>query len=54
MWMQTASSKIWTRIAVSISYDVNHYTTNAANMKEYIDVSLDILHMRWSPMTKPL
>ena len=25
--MQSASSRIWTRIAVSISYDDNHYTT---------------------------
>ena len=24
--MQLVSSKIWTRIAVSISYDNNHYT----------------------------
>ena len=25
--MQSVSSRIWTRVAVSISYDVNHYTT---------------------------
>ena len=25
--MQSVSSKIWTRVAVSISYDDNHYTT---------------------------
>ena len=25
--MQSASSRIWTRVAVSISYDDNHYTT---------------------------
>ena len=25
--MQSVSSKIWTRVAVSISYDNNHYTT---------------------------
>ena len=25
--MQSVSSRIWTRIAVSISYDDNHYTT---------------------------
>ena len=24
--MQSASSRIWTRVAVSISYDDNHYT----------------------------
>ena len=25
--MQSISSKIWTRVAMSISYDDNHYTT---------------------------
>ena len=25
--MQSVSCKIWTRVAVSISYDANHYTT---------------------------
>ena len=25
--MQSVSSKIWTRVAVSISYDDNHYAT---------------------------
>ena len=25
--MQSFSSRIWTRVAVSISYDDNHYTT---------------------------
>ena len=25
--MQSVSSRIWTRVAVSISYDVNYYTT---------------------------
>ena len=27
--MQSASSRIWTRLAVSIFYDANHYTTGA-------------------------
>ena len=27
--MQSASSRIWTRVAVSIAYDDNHYTTTA-------------------------
>ena len=26
--MQSVSSRIWTRVAVSISYDDNHYTTS--------------------------
>ena len=29
--MQSVSSKILTRVAVSISYDDNHYTTGTSN-----------------------
>ena len=28
--MQSVSSRIWTRVAVSISYDANHYTTGTS------------------------
>ena len=28
--MQSVSSRIWTRVAVSISYDDNHYSTGAS------------------------
>ena len=28
--MQSVSSGIWTRVAVSISYDDNHYTTDTS------------------------
>ena len=28
--MQSFSSRIWTRVAVSISYDDNHYTTGTS------------------------
>ena len=28
--MQSVSSKIWTRVVVSISYDDNHYTTGTS------------------------
>ena len=28
--MRSVSSRIWTRIAVSISYDDNHYTTGTS------------------------
>ena len=31
--MQSASSMIWTRIAVSISYDNNHYTTGTSDIR---------------------
>ena len=29
--MQSVSSRIWTRVAVSISYDDNHYTSSTSN-----------------------
>ena len=29
--MQPTSSRIWTRVAVSISYDDNHYTTGTSS-----------------------
>ena len=28
--MQSVSSRVWTRVAVSISYDDNHYTTGTS------------------------
>ena len=31
--MQSVSSRIWTRVAVSISYDDNHYTTGTSFLK---------------------
>ena len=31
--MQSVSSRIWTRVAVSISYDDNHYTTGTSTRK---------------------
>ena len=34
--MQSVSSRIWTRVAVSISYDGNHYTTGT-NILETVD-----------------
>ena len=33
--MQSFSSRIWTRVAVSISYDDNHYTTGASQTKHF-------------------
>ena len=34
--MQSVSSRIWTRVAVSISYDDNHYTTGTSITEEYL------------------
>ena len=38
--MQSVTSRIWTRVAVSISYDDNHYTTGTPNFEniEYYGV----------------
>ena len=33
--MQSVSSRIWTRVAVSISYDANHYTTGTSTTLLY-------------------
>ena len=34
--MQSVSSRIWTRVAVFISYDDNHYTTGTSKIQEVI------------------
>ena len=39
--MQSVSSRIWTRVAVSISYDDNHYTTGTS----YISVTHPFLEV---------
>ena len=33
--MQSASSRIWTRVAVSISYEDNHYATDTSKCFHY-------------------
>ena len=33
--MQSASARIWTRVAVFISYDDNNYTTGTSQMFEH-------------------
>ena len=34
--MQSVSSRIWTRVAVSISYDDNNYTTGKCQIHPYV------------------
>ena len=34
--MQSVSSRIWTRVAVSISYDDNDYTTGTSKKKKKV------------------
>ena len=51
--MQSVSARIWTRVAVSISYDDNHYTTGTSKMKyrywiQSFDVLLDSEREDWS------
>ena len=41
--MQSVSSRIWTRVAVSISYDDNHYTTGYTKVK----VTEEDLYLVW-------
>ena len=36
--MQWVSSRIWTRVAVSISYDDNHYTTGQTLFIHILDI----------------
>ena len=33
--MQSVSSRIWTHVAVSTSYDDNHYTTGTSSIAKY-------------------
>ena len=36
--MQSVRSRIWTRVAISISYDDNDYTTGTSLKKKSIDI----------------
>ena len=40
--MQLASSRIWTRVAVSISYDDNHYTTGTFHMIDNLSIAVHV------------
>ena len=43
--MQSVSARIWTRVAVSISYDDNHYTTAPnAGLRKLHDTQLYTVH----------
>ena len=41
--MQTASSKIWNQVAISISYDSNHYSTSTSTYKYYTNQYISII-----------
>ena len=38
--MQSVSSRIWTRVAVSISYEDNHYTTGTSSTDNIYKISV--------------
>ena len=38
--MQSAPSRVWTRVAMSISYDDNHYTTGTSLINYYKEIFL--------------
>ena len=46
--MQSVSSRIWTRVAVSISYDDNHYTTGTSKLNNQMaqEISLGLQEPR--------
>ena len=44
--MQSVSSRIWTRVAVSIFYDNNHYTTGTS-LKFGIIIIIIIILLPW-------
>ena len=44
--MQSASSRIWTHVAVSISYNDNHYTTDTSFKPAVLGLKIDfVLHL---------
>ena len=45
--MQSVSSRIWTRVAMSISYNDNHYTTGTLHYKVWIK-GKEEKSMEWS------
>ena len=40
--MQSASSRIWTHVAMSISYDDNHYTTGTSKEMNCLHLLTDV------------
>ena len=39
--MQSVSARIWIRVAVSISYDGNHYTTGTSSFTAFLSTKLN-------------
>ena len=51
--MQSVSSRIWTRVAVSISYNDNHYTTGKRLLVSWnhLTVQMIIIVVAWKHIT---
>ena len=49
--MQTASSKIWTRFTLSISYDGNHYIMSVSIKSIIVSVCVDLPNFTTSRMS---
>ena len=47
--MQSVSSRIWTRVAVSISYDDNHYDCLQIIDLQIICISTQLYTNKWAP-----
>ena len=50
--MQSVSSRVWTRVAVSISYDDNHYTTGTSRTASDCEVQ-DVGILEYNIMAIP-
>ena len=40
--MKSASSRVWTRVVVSISYDDNHYATGTSKLNLYLCICISV------------
>ena len=45
--MQSVSSRIWTRVSVSISYDNNHYPMDTSFWSIYVQEKTGVLSVNW-------
>ena len=54
--MQSVSSRIWTRVAVFISYDDNNYTTGTSTFRFCLHIFFIrknvTITMKWKPYTQ--
>ena len=51
--MQSVSSRIWTRVAVSISYDDNNYTTGTLSLSTIVSQKFCNILVTWDNSAAP-